>query len=130
MALFVAFSGFIGFYFYLARVLSQLDPSRAIPGRVRAALDTLTEGLLVIDKRQNIVLANEAFAQLLGTTPDKLLATLVSNLKWMTTEGTPLAEEQQPWLRALNQGTAVTNESITLADGEGVKRTFIVNCAP
>ncbi|HEX2826794.1 MAG TPA: Hpt domain-containing protein [Burkholderiales bacterium] len=130
LALFVGLSGFCSFYFYLARVLSQLDPSRAIPGRVRAALDTLTEGLLVIDKRQNIVLANEAFANLLGTTPDKLLATLVSSLQWMTNDGEPLAAESHPWAKALAEGNAVTNESIALRDGEGVKRTFIVNCAP
>src|SRR3712207_7341283 len=59
--------------FRSARVLSQLDPSRAIPGRVRAALDTLAEGLLVIDKRQNIVLANEAIAKLLGRLPQDLI---------------------------------------------------------
>jgi PAS domain S-box-containing protein len=130
MALFVGLSGFCSFYFYLARVLSQLDPSRAIPGRVRAALDTLTEGLLVVDKRLNIVLANEAFATLLGTQPDKLLGTLVSTLHWQSADGAALDPEQHPWGKALASGAAVTNESISLPDGEGVKRTFIVNCAP
>ena len=48
---------FVAFYFYLSRVLRHLDPSAAIPGRVRSALDTLTEGLLVIDQRRNIVLS-------------------------------------------------------------------------
>src|SRR5688572_16373012 len=82
-ALYMALAGFFAFYFYLGRMLSQLDPSQAIPGRVRAALDTLAEGLLVIDRRQNIVLANEAFANLLGTTSDLLLGTQVSKLEWL-----------------------------------------------
>ena len=64
-------------------VLHHLDPSRAIPGRVRAALDTLTEGLLVIDRKQNIVLANESFSKLVGKTPDNLLGQQASKLAWM-----------------------------------------------
>ncbi len=40
----IAVVSYFGFYFYLGRVLKQLDPSNAIPKRVRAALDTLAEG--------------------------------------------------------------------------------------
>ena len=58
----------VAFYFYLGRVLRQLDPSRAVP-RVRAALDTLAEGLLVIDLKGYIVLANQAFAAVVGKAP-------------------------------------------------------------
>src|SRR5205085_12453124 len=52
--------GFISFYLYLSRVLRHLDPSQAVPSRVRSALDSLTEGLLVVDQKRNVVLANEA----------------------------------------------------------------------
>ena len=57
---------FLIFYFYLGRVLSLLDPSKAVPARVRAALDTMAEGLLVLDQKEHIVLANLAFAKMLG----------------------------------------------------------------
>jgi PAS domain S-box-containing protein len=130
VTLFVAFSGFVGFYFYLGRVLSQLDPSRAIPGRVRAALDTLAEGLLVIDKRQNIVLANEAISKLLGTTPDALLGSPISRLAWLGADGAPLEAELHPWTKTLATGTAQANESIVLRDAKDRPRSFIVNCAP
>ena len=43
---------------YLKRMLRELDPSRSVPQRVRAAYDTLTEGLLVLDRNGAIVLAN------------------------------------------------------------------------
>ena len=129
-AAFVAISTFCSFYFYLGRVLSHLDPSRAIPGRVRAALDTLTEGLLVVDRKQSIVLANEAIAKLLGATPDALLGTPVSRLAWSATDGSALDAEQHPWMRALASGEAQTNETLGLRDVEGVQRSFIVNCAP
>jgi PAS domain S-box-containing protein len=130
MALFVGFSGFVGFYFYLARVLSQLDPSKAIPGRVRAALDTLAEGLLVIDKRQNIVLANEAIAKLLGRLPQDLIGTPISKLGWLDPEGAPSAPESHPWVVTLGTGIAQSNDAIALCDSLGRQRTFIVNCAP
>src|SRR3954453_15072876 len=41
---FMAFVALFAFYFYLGRALRQLDPSQAIPARVRRALDTLAEG--------------------------------------------------------------------------------------
>jgi PAS domain S-box-containing protein len=129
-ALFMAFSGFVSFYFYLGRVLSQLDPSQAIPGRVRAALDTLTEGLLVVDRKQNIVLANEAISRVVGETPEKLLGMGVSKLAWSATDGSVLDVALHPWMRALATGNAQINETLGLRDAEGVQRSFIVNCAP
>ncbi|HEV7802846.1 MAG TPA: response regulator [Burkholderiales bacterium] len=129
-AAFMVVGAFFGFYFYLSRVLSQLDPSRAIPGRVRAALDTLAEGLLVIDRRQNVVLANEAIARLLGTTSDALIGTQVSKLAWLGTDGSPVEAEHHPWVQSLSGGTPPSNATIGLRDGESRLRTFIVNCAP
>jgi PAS domain-containing protein len=71
--LFMGVSCFAAFYFYIGKVLRHLDPSNAVPKRVRAALDTLAEGLLVLDRKEQIVLANQAFAAILGKSPDKLL---------------------------------------------------------
>jgi hypothetical protein len=48
---FLGLSSFIAFSLYLGRMLRHLDPSQAIPARVRSALDTLTEGLMVLDAR-------------------------------------------------------------------------------
>ena len=66
MIAFVVGCSFFAFYFYLGRVLRQLDPSRAIPERVRSAFDTMAESLLVVDNKGYIVLANQAFASLVG----------------------------------------------------------------
>jgi PAS domain-containing protein len=52
----------LAFHMYLKRMLRHLDPSNAIPARVRTAFDTLAEGLLVLDPKGQIVLANKAFA--------------------------------------------------------------------
>ena len=78
-----AASCFVLFFFYMTKMLEYLDPSQAVPGHVRSALDTLAEGLLVIDGRDRIVLANEAFAAMVGKPPDKLLGHVASRLPWV-----------------------------------------------
>jgi signal transduction histidine kinase/ActR/RegA family two-component response regulator/HPt (histidine-containing phosphotransfer) domain-containing protein len=127
---FAVVAGFVAFYFYLGRVLSHLDPSRAIPGRVRAALDTLTEGLLIIDRKQNVVLANEAFARLVGRTPESMVGYQISKLEWLTAEGTALPVDSHPWTRTLAKGAAQGNGMINMRDAQSSLHTFIVNCAP
>jgi len=127
---FVIVAGFLPFYFYLGRVLKHLDPSRAVPGRVRAALDTLTEGLLVVDRKQNIVLANEAFANFVGRAPENLVGLPASSLSWLSDDGVALPKSDMPWDRALDSGELQSNEMVGMADSNGKTHTFIVNCAP
>jgi PAS domain S-box-containing protein len=121
---------FVAFYFYLGKVLRQLDPSKAIPGRVRAALDTLAGGLLVLDHKEQIVLANKSFAALLGKTPDGLLGYRAGDLPWMDTEGNQVEKPGRPWVQALNRGEAQTNRLLRLRHPDQGWMTFSVNCSP
>ncbi|HEX2334345.1 MAG TPA: ATP-binding protein [Burkholderiales bacterium] len=123
---FLASTCLVAFYFYLGRVLRQLDPSRAIPGRVRAALDTLTGGLLVVDRSEHIVLANESFARLLGKSPGALVGTAVAAMPWVG----ETAAASYPWTRALRDAVVQRNQTIRLKDSVGVVRTFLLNCSP
>jgi PAS domain S-box-containing protein len=118
------------FYMYLGRMLRHLDVSHAVPARVRSALDTLAEGLLVIDKKQNIVLANQAFATLTGATPETLAAHQVSELGWLGPDGTPLPKEKSPWAAALREGAVQRNSMLHFTDHAGQLRTFSANCSP
>ncbi len=120
----------IAFDLYLGRVLRHLDPSRAIPGRVRAALDTLTEGLLVIDRGYNIVLANQAIADLLGKTPEALIGTQAAGLAWRTADSSPIDPATLPWRAALEQGNVQRNATLRLHSASGGLRTFLVNSSP
>jgi PAS domain S-box-containing protein len=126
---FVSTLCFVLFFFYMKKMLEYLDPSQAVPAHVRSALDTLAEGLLVIDGRDRIVLANEAFAALLGKSPDKLLGHLASRLPWVheTENDAPAA---LPWAMALREKTAKTNVMLRLRTISGALRTFIVNSSP
>jgi PAS domain S-box-containing protein len=120
----------LGFRVYLTRVLRHLDPSRAIPGRVRSALDSLTEGLLVIDQKQAVVLANEAIVKLLGKTNEELMGTPVSAIAWLDAAGQPLQPQAAPWSLALAQGVVQRDLHFKLKDRGGRERSFVVNCSP
>jgi signal transduction histidine kinase/DNA-binding response OmpR family regulator len=121
---------FVAFSFYLGRVLRQLDPSKAIPGRVRSALDTLAGGLLVLDHKEQIVLANRSLATLLGKSPDSLLGCRAADLPWMDSSGNKVEESGRPWVQALNSGEAQTNRILRLRHPDQGWLTFSVNCSP
>ncbi len=129
LVVFVCLGAFLAFYFYLGKMLKQLDPSQAVPPHVRSALDTLAEGLLVVDMKGAIVLANQAFAALAGKTPDDLMGQSASDLDWVDREGARVVEGF-PWVSALEQGIAMQNDILHMCDGQGEQRTFIVNCSP
>jgi len=135
----VVLTAFFAFYFYLGRVLRQLDPSQAVPGRVRAALDALAEGLLVVDRSQHLVLANSAFSAMAGVDAERLIGRHVRDLPWASAdgkegkegkEGAPLASTDQPWEQALRDGEPRNNVMVNFAAADGRTRTLIVNCAP
>jgi PAS domain S-box-containing protein len=127
---FLALLGFVVFYLYLRKMLQHLDPSQAVPSHVRSALDTLAEGLLVIDLKQQIVLANQAFADTVGRSPNELMGRSASELAWVNPDGTPFPEDAFPWRRALADGSPQRNDMIHLRDAKSERLTFLVNCSP
>ncbi len=127
---FVALGCFSAFFFYLRRMLRHLDPSRTVPDRVRKALDTLAEGLLLIDPHGQVVLANQAFAELVGEPAEKLLGRNTSSFEWLNQAGQPLHDAVRPWQIALNTGAVQRNLLIALRDSKGAIRSFHTNCSP
>ncbi len=127
---FVVAVAFFVFYLYLGRVLRQLDPSRAVPGRVRQALDTMAEGLLVVDMAGDVMLANQAFAQLIGRTSEELAARKVASFAWQNPDGAPMPEDSHPWTVTLREARPLRNVRVCLDDYEGRRRSFQVNCSP
>jgi len=119
----VAVGCLLVFYLYLWRMLRHLDPSTSIPGRVRTAFDTLAEGLLVLDPDGRIVLANQAFGTLVGGPGDALVGANASALAWSDPDAVP-------WLASLADAQPRHNVVMGLTDGQGRRRSFIVNCSP
>lgn len=132
MARYIAFvvaSCFLGFYLFLRKTLQSLNPSKVIPGRVQEALDTLAGGLLILDTREQIVLANKTIARALRSAPDQLQGQVVSQLPWLQqAEGEP--DSELPWTRVLREGTTQKGVTLSLESNAAVADCFVVSCAP
>ncbi|MGB7302501.1 MAG: ATP-binding protein [Burkholderiaceae bacterium] len=121
---------FVGFYIFLGRMLKHLDPSKAVPDRVRSALDTLAESLVLVDNKSQIVLANQSFATLVGEPADNLLGRNSGLFNWIDKDGNPLENDQLPWTCALNSGELQRNIPLGIIGSDNKKRSFLANCAP
>jgi len=126
---FVAGTALLAFTFYLKRTLRHLDPSSVIPDRVRATLDTLSEGVLVLDNDERIVMANKAFARSTGRSADELQGQSVPAIQWQL--ATPNTEAVEfPWAISIREGSSQTGVMLALESGVEGRRTFTVNSTP
>ena len=127
---FVACTGFAGYFLLMKRTLRELDPSAVVPGRVRAAFDVLKEGVLIIDEKQQIVLANKSFAELASRSASELIGFKGSELGWKDYRS-PGRQKQLPWIQVLDGAKNVTGVRLILEKSAGRDAvTFIVKAAP
>ena len=122
----------IGFFVYLVfmlRTLRQLDPSAVIPDRVNAAFDTLSEGVMIVDEEEQILLTNKAFSDKIGRDAMSMLGGKASELKWERVSkqksGTKL-----PWLDVLKTGNATIGAQFNLTAEDGKTFKFAINASP
>ena len=124
---FVAVMCLILYLVYLRKMLQHLDPSKVVPGRVRSALDTLSEGLLVVDKHERIVLANQAFASTVGQTPEQLMG---SQARAFAVGNRNRRDDGIPWTKAIRESQPQHGVVMRIVDQQSRHRTFTVNCSP
>lgn len=119
------------FSLFFSKVLKELNPAKVIPGRVRNALDTLTEGLLVIDAEGKVVLANESFSQMVDREPDQLLGAIAIQLPWYEHTQTEWSQiKNPPWEVAITSKQPCTGRTLDFRIGEEEWLTFVVNASP
>lgn len=127
LALFMAVGLTGSFYFYLRKVLSHLNPSSVVPPRVREALDALAEGLLVLDLKERIVLANSAFAQCTGQIVEELVGRDVSQIGFRIV--TDENHKDLPWKITSRSGEEVRGVLMKMTV-DGHEKTFSVSTVP
>ena len=113
------------FTLQLRRVLRHLNPSRVVPDRVRAAFDTLAEGVVLLDRDERIVLANRAFVSHAGQTADELLGQQLARLPWRRRGDETTAEF--PWQQASKQQGTHLGGLLALERDADRERVFKVN---
>ena len=129
LAAFTGLCGLFVFYFYLRSVLQQLSPSKVIPSRVRLAFDALAEGVLVLDAKERIVLANKAFQEATELSMDTLMGRKASQLPFSSKDATGSNNALAPWLVAIDSGQSIRGRVMEF-QGSQEKPVFSVGCAP
>ncbi|HJT77184.1 MAG TPA: ATP-binding protein, partial [Gemmataceae bacterium] len=131
LATFVTVASFLATLVYLRTVLRHADggKARVIPDRVRATLNTVTEGVLVLDRNQRIALANDAFAEKVGRPAAELTGCRVTELPWRRPDGTD-RPEGYPWARSVAEGTTHLGTLLGLMTRRAGLLKMSVNSAP
>ena len=125
---FFCIAGTIGYTFFVGKMMRIFSTTQVVPERVRQALDTLAEGLLVLDERARIVLANRSFAQTVNVPEEMLSETSANDLPWRETDDSIC--DDFPWMTAIDESATVTEKKLQLRVADGERRIFSVNAAP
>ena len=129
LGVFVLIVGFFLNLAFMLRTLKLLDPSAVIPDRVNNALDTLTEGIIILDENEQIVLANKAITEKLGRQLSTLMGKKLSSLAWKSP-----AEGQTgqvfPWKKVLKSGISSKGTQLSLTSSDDQAFKFVINASP
>ena len=126
LLIFAACCGFTVFRIFLRIVLKNLDPSRAVPRRVREALDILSEGLMIVGLDDRILLANNAMAKTVEKDADALVGKKASQFRFVRMDGV----EEMPWTECGRTQQLVSGTTVHFVDADQTNRIFKVNCSP
>ena len=121
-------SGLISYTFFVARMLGVFSSTQVVSDRVRQALDTLAEGLLVLDETGKIVLANQAFAAIVDLPAEDLENKLADDLSWVQEDLD--RHGSSPWSLAIHESILQSECMIRFRLENGSERIFSVNAAP
>ncbi|CUS39255.1 ATP-binding protein [Candidatus Nitrospira nitrificans] len=126
---FVSVTAFFGYLFFMKRTLRQLDPSGVVPTRVKAALDALSQGVVMIDAQDLIVLTNDSFSRAVNKPVTSLIGTDLGALGW--TSATPSDSLMvHPWTKAVMDRQPLDHIPLLLNLPDSEQRRFIVNTVP
>ena len=128
LVVFFCIAASIAYTVFLGKMMRVFNRTQVIPDRVRSALDTLAEGLLVMDERGKVALANHSFSQAVDLPTDVLLQSSAQSLPWTDAFDQPC--KTLPWAEALDERRMVKERILHLQVTDNIRRIFSVNSAP
>lgn len=128
LVLFVGLTGFVIYEFYLRRVLRYLDPTNIMPERVRTMIDALAEGVVLLDQKKHIVMANVAFARELNIDLKKVTQVRLSDFNWQHVD--EYDTSRFPWEIVLEKGVIQEDVLIQVTLPNRGRRYYSINATP
>ncbi len=109
----------------LRRALTALDTGKAVPKRVRNTLDTIAGGVVILDCKRRIVMANEAFQKSLDSVADEVLGKSLDKFGFADDANCSL-----PWDAALDSRERQAGATIFRRVPGAEPKCFVVNATP
>jgi len=128
LLLFIAFAGLFAYLFFMKRVLKHLDPSAVVPERVKTAMNILTEGVMFLDEKGQIVLSNSALAEKLGVEMSSLLGHKVDDFQWQDPK-TGRSHNGFPFTKELLAGKPLRRRFLDLKTADDKVHKLVVNAS-
>jgi len=118
------------YYFSRPRLATSESSSQSITELVPDALNSVSEGLLVLDNDLNIVMANEPFSRMSRLSTETLTGSGVEVLEFMTAEGAELRHFEMPWYKVRDEGKPRMDIRLRLILDNGQHAALISNSSP
>lgn len=116
------------YMFYLRGVFAYLDPSTVIPDRVRVAFDAFSEGVMMVDSKGRIMIANKTFRAWGGDTEVDLFGKSPADILWLSSALGGDAKAY-PWNRSMEALQSLTGLAIKITPASGESIKLIINCS-
>ena len=94
---------------------------------MQSAFDTLAEGVVVLDEKDTILLANDAFTRLMDARPGTLIGADPGNFGWQRPDQGENGD--LPWRSAVTSQQPVRARRLALPDKAGQLRSYMVNAS-
>ena len=120
---FIGTTGFIVFLLIIRAILKKIDPSSVIPARVKNALDNFTEGVLISDEKNRVILANKAFSDYVGISIKKLIGKNASEFSWKPA----IDNDELPWEKSARLQKTHLREHVYRESNTGKRQSYVVN---
>lgn len=128
LLLFTVLAGLL-YFVYLRSVLQYLDPSAAVPDRVRGAFDALSEGVLIVDVHERVLLVNRSMLRLAGLEADsEVLGRPASSLAWL--QAAEQGSDTSPWRTAMHSGEPLRGQPFHVQLPQRELAQVVLNCSP
>ena len=129
LLLFVTLLCFVLYQHLFKPTLGKLNPKLILPERVRSAFNALSEGLIILDEKHQIILANDSFSEKTNLDVESLVGLRVDELHWKKREHGATVD-LYPWQISLQNCQRKTGIPMRLQLENMSERTFSVNTAP
>ena len=109
-------------------IAEPIAKAESLSGQIRETLNAMPEGLMVTNRRNRIMMANETLLTAMGLSSDEVIGKRPESLPWVTSEGT--RQSDMPWKQAVRVAQAKQEQLMRYKVPDGSERYFSINASP